>query len=307
MAAAAEEQRWKALVSRDRTWDADFVYAVVTTGVYCRPSCTTSTPLRRNVRFFPNWAAANAAGFAPCKRCRPDLQSALTPQTEAVIRACAALHQGKHAPVLNELATKVGVSRFHLHRTFKKTLGVTPGEYAEELRWKRLSTLLTLGYSVSDAIYQAGFGAVSRAYEKAKFNLGMTPAAWRSGGVGAAIWYAIVESDSECVLVAGTDSGICMIAEDKSLSALLQILKSCLPSASACWRDGKREAWIIQAVEQNNPRHLMSNIPAEYESVAFSARLRKRILNARIDGPLALHANLSRLRLDRSSLPLSCP
>ena len=132
--------RWNAVVGRDAAADGDFVYAVVTTGIYCRPSCPTPTPLRRNVRFFPDPAAAEAAGFCACKRCRPALASPLAWRVAAVGKACAILSASERAPSLAAVAGAVGVSRFHFHRVFKDVLGTTPGEYFKAVRWRRLAT-----------------------------------------------------------------------------------------------------------------------------------------------------------------------
>jgi AraC family transcriptional regulator of adaptative response/methylated-DNA-[protein]-cysteine methyltransferase len=175
---------WEATVSRDAAADGRFVYAVVTTGIYCRPSCPTPTPLRRNVRFFAASAGAEAAGFCACKRCRPTLVSQFAWQIAAVGKACEILHASERAPSLAALAAAVGVSRFHFHRIFKAVLGTTPAEYAHALRGRRLADNLEAGRPVAEAIYGAGYGSVSRAYEKVRQTLGMTPAARRAGGAG---------------------------------------------------------------------------------------------------------------------------
>ena len=156
-----EGECWSAVAGRDAAADGRFVYAVVTTGIYCRPSCPTPTPLRRNARFFSGAAAAEVAGFCACKRCRPTLVSPLAWHVAAVGKACAVLGARDRAPSLATLAAAVGVSRFHFHRIFKEVIGATPGEYAQAVRWRRLVESLDAGRPVAEAIYGAGYGSIS--------------------------------------------------------------------------------------------------------------------------------------------------
>ena len=208
---ADEGECWSAVVGRDAAADGRFVYAVVTTGIYCRPSCPTPTPLRRNVRFFSDTAAAEAAGFCACKRCRPTLASPLAWHVAAVGKACAILSASERAPSLAAVADAVGVSRFHFHRVFKEVLGTTPGDYFMAVRWRRLAQSLASGRPVTEAIYGAGYGSISRAYENARKVLGMTPAARRAGGAGIRVRFTVVEQGIRQVLVAATDEGVCAI------------------------------------------------------------------------------------------------
>jgi AraC family transcriptional regulator, regulatory protein of adaptative response / methylated-DNA-[protein]-cysteine methyltransferase len=193
---ADEGECWSAAASRDAAADGRFVYAVVTTGIYCRPSCPTPTPLRRNVRFFSDPAAAEASGFQARKRCRPTLASPLAPYVAAVGKACAILNTSERAPSLAAVADAVGISRFHFHRVFKEMLGTTPGEYFKAVRWRRLAQSLTSGRPVTKAIYGAGYGSISRAYESVRKVLGMTPAARRAGGAGIHVRFTVVERGS---------------------------------------------------------------------------------------------------------------
>lgn len=163
-----ENECWSAVARRDAAADGRFLYAVVTTGIYCRPSCPTPTPLRRNVRFFPDPAAAEAAGFCACKRCRPTLPWPLAGHVAAVGKACAILSTSERAPSLAAVAAAVGISRFHFYRVFKDVLGTTPGEYFNAVRWRRLTQSLAAGRPVAEAIYAAGYGSISRAYENAR-------------------------------------------------------------------------------------------------------------------------------------------
>ena len=228
---ADESECWSAVVSRDAAADGRFVYAVVTTGIYCRPSCPTPTPLRRNVRFFPDHAAAEAAGFYACKRCRPTLASPLAWHVAAVGKACAILSASERAPSLAAVADAVGVSRFHFHRVFKEVLGTTPGEYFKAVRWRRLAQSLASGRPVTEAIYGAGYGSISRAYENARKVLGMTPAARRAGGAGIRVRFTVVEQGIRQVLVAATDEGVCAIEFGDDPAELEARLRRHLPAA----------------------------------------------------------------------------
>jgi AraC family transcriptional regulator of adaptative response/methylated-DNA-[protein]-cysteine methyltransferase len=266
---------WNATVSRDATADGRFVYAVVTTGIYCRPSCPTPTPLRRNVRFFPDSDAAEAAGFCACKRCRPTVASPFAWQIAAVDKACDILHRSEHAPSLATLAAAVGVSRFHFHRIFRAMLGVTPGEYASAVRWQRLAASLEAGRPVADAIYGSGYGSISRAYAKARQVLGMTPAARRAGGVGLEVRFAVVERGAGHVLVAATGEDVCVIELGGDPAALVARLRRHLPAAVIKRHAADATAALTDAVRRAElpPRAL--ELQPEARDLAFRARVRK--------------------------------
>lgn len=269
-----ESKCWSAVVSRDAAADGRFVYAVVTTGIYCRPSCPTPTPLRRNVRFFSDPAAAEAAGFGACKRCRPTLPSPLAGHVAAVGKACAILGTSERAPSLAVVADAVGMSRFHFCRVFKDVLGTSPGEYFQSVRWQRLADSLASGPSVTAAIYDAGYGSISRAYESARSALGMTPAARRAGGAGTHVGFAIVEHGKGLVLVATTDEGVCAIEFGAELAELEARLRRQLPAAAIERLDPNAAARVARAARRAElpPRAL--ELPPEVGEIAFRARLR---------------------------------
>src|SRR5262245_54358845 len=208
---ADDESRWQALVRRDPDADVDFVYSVRTTGVYCRPSCPARLPKRENVRFHATCEQAERAGFRPCKRCRPDEASLAQRQQEAVARACRLIEDSDEAPNLTDLADAVGMSRFHFHRVFKLFTGVTPKAYAAAHRTRRVQDELADGATVTEAIYGAGFNSSGRFYASSTEQLGMTPAAFRAGGNGVAIRFAVGECSLGSVLVAASDQGVCAI------------------------------------------------------------------------------------------------
>ena len=265
---------WDATAGRDAAADGRFVYAVVTTGIYCRPSCPTPTPLRRNVRFFSDSAAAEAAGFCACKRCRPALVSPLAWQVAAVGKACDILHTSERAPSLTSLAAAVGVSRFHFHRIFKAVLGTTPGEYAHALRWRRLADSLEAGHPVAEAIYGAGYGSISCAYEKVRQTLGMTPAARRAGGAGTQVRFAVVERGTGLVLAAATAEGICTIELGDDAAELEERLRRHLPAAAVERCDADLAAAVADAVRRSELPPQALELTADARGVAFRARLR---------------------------------
>ena len=271
---ADESECWSAVVSRDAAANGCFVYAVVTTGIYCRPSCPTPTPLRRNVRFFPDFAAAEASGFYACKRCRPTLASPLAWHTAAVDKACAILSASERAPSLAAVADAVGVSRFHFHRVFKEVLGTTPGEYFKAVRWRRLAQSLASGRTVTEAIYGAGYGSISRAYENAREVLGMTPAARRAGGAGTRVRFTVVEQGIRRVLVAATDEGVCAIEFGDDRAELEARLRRHLPAAVMEQLDADAAARVAAAVRRAELPPLALGLPADVREVAIRARLR---------------------------------
>lgn len=220
-----EDSRWKALVARDRAADGAFYYAVTTTGVFCRPGCASKVPSRRNVRFFDTYAQAERAGFRPCKRCKPDAISPRRRLVERVIRACCQIDAAETPPTLDHLAAQAGLSRWHFQRLFKEVVGVTPKQYAGAKRAHRFRERLAAGQTVTEAIFDAGFGSSSRAHDNSRRYLSMTPADYRAGGKGLTIRYGIAPCFLGWVIVAATGRGICAIAfddEPTTLTARLQ-------------------------------------------------------------------------------------
>jgi AraC family transcriptional regulator of adaptative response/methylated-DNA-[protein]-cysteine methyltransferase len=200
---------WAAFLRRDRAWDGLFVGCVASTGIYCKPSCAARHPRRENMRFLPDPAAARAAGYRACLRCRPD---EVGRDRRAVAAAVALIEAAQDMPRLDALAAHVGYAPHHFHRLFKRETGMTPAAYARGVRAERLKASLTAGGSVTGAIYDAGYNAPSRAYADADAHLGMRPSAWRDGGRGVAIRWTVRDSSLGPVLVAATGKGLCRIA-----------------------------------------------------------------------------------------------
>ena len=195
---------WAAVENRNARPDGGFFYGVRTTGVYCRPGCPSRRPLRANTVFFETIAAAEAAGFRACKRCRPTDASTASRHIAAIEKACALLRTSETMPSLAELADAAAISRFHFHRVFKQITGATPRDYARTHRLSRLARRLDAGEKVAEAIYASGFGSSSRAYEAAPAALGMTPGARRRSGGGETIRFVTVPTPLGWALVAAT-------------------------------------------------------------------------------------------------------
>lgn len=228
---ATEGERWDALRRRDGAADGHFLYSVATTGVYCHPSCAARPARPENVAFHADRTAAERAGFRACKRCRPDLPPKAEREAALVAQACRSIEAAEEAVSLDALAAEAGVSPFHFHRLFRRITGVTPKAFAAAHRTARVQQGLGSGQSVTATIYDAGFSSAGRFYEAADGMLGMTPSAWRRGGEGEAIRYAIGDSSLGAVLVGETGRGICAILLGDTAEELSDDLRSRFPKA----------------------------------------------------------------------------
>jgi len=212
-----EDQAWTAVLARDRAFDGRFVTGVVSTGIYCRPSCAARHPRREHVRFFADGATARAAGLRACLRCRPD---DVARDEAAILDAIAAIRDAATPPGLAELAGATGYSPAHFQRLFTRHTGLSPAAYARALRAERLTESLSSAGSVTEAIYDAGFSGPSRFYAAGAGRLGMTPSAWVDGGRGVTIRWAVVPTSLGPMLVAATDKGVCRLSFAESHAAL---------------------------------------------------------------------------------------
>lgn len=211
------DSAWRAFSARDRQYDGQFVGAVTTTGIYCKPSCPARHPLRCNIAFYRDGEAARAAGFRACRRCLPD---AMGRDRVAVARAVEIIDAAETPPRLDALARAVGYAPHHFHRLFSRATGVSPAGYARALRAARLVERLSTAPSVTDAFYEAGYNAPSRFYDDGARRLGMSPGAWRQGGAGAVICWTLAATSLGPILVAATDRGLCRVAFDEDEAAL---------------------------------------------------------------------------------------
>jgi AraC family transcriptional regulator of adaptative response/methylated-DNA-[protein]-cysteine methyltransferase len=267
------EAAWAAVLARDEDYDGRFVYAVATTGVYCRPTCPSRRPRRENVAFYAAPGEAEAAGFRACRRCRPD-RADPSATDRALERARELLAAAvDEPPTLEELGRRVGVSAFHLQRIFKRRFGVSPREYVQAARAGRLKESLRRGETVSRATYEAGFGSGSRVYESAGALLGMTPAAYRHGGRGVHIGYTVASSPLGPILVAATERGVCAVTFGDDPRALEEGLRSEFPAADLQRDDAGLSDWAaaIAAFAAGERRAL--DLPLDVRATAFQLRV----------------------------------
>ena len=240
----SDERRWNAVLARDAARDGEFVFAVSSTGVYCRPSCAARRPRRQNVQFFLTPEQAEQAGYRACLRCRPKSASG-NDQSDGVKAICRFIEQHLDEPVtLDRLGKEFHQSRFHLQRRFKALLGITPREYADSCRLRLLKRNLQAGDNVTRAMYDAGYGSSSRLYEKTASQLGMTPDKYRRGAIAAAIRYTCADSPLGRMLIAATERGVCSIQFAQSDGELIEGLRREFPFAARKPDDGGLQAWV---------------------------------------------------------------
>jgi AraC family transcriptional regulator of adaptative response/methylated-DNA-[protein]-cysteine methyltransferase len=270
---AASDPRWASVVARDRAADGTFFYSVETTGVYCRPSCAARLANPKNVRFHLTTVDAEAAGFRPCKRCKPDQPPLAQQYAATVAAACRAIERAEKSPTLAELAKAAGLSTFHFHRVFKAVAGVTPREYAAAQRTKKLRAELSRSDTVTQAIYEAGFNSNGRFYEKSDAMLGMTPRDYRAGGVNAEIQFAIGECSLGAILVARSERGICAILLGDDPDALARGLQDRFPRAHLIGGDAEFEQLVATVVGFVEAPALGLGLPLDVQGTAFQQRV----------------------------------
>ncbi len=267
------DPRWARVASRDRTADGEFFYSVETTGVYCRPSCPSRLANPKNVRFHASLEAAEAAGFRPCKRCKPDQQSREELYATTIAEACRAIEAADEAPSLAKLAQAAGLSTFHFHRVFKAVTGVTPKEYAMAQRASRVRDELARSATVTDAIYDSGFNSNSRFYEKSEGILGMTPRAFRAGGVNHDIRFAVGQCSLGAILVASSAKGICAILMGDDPDALVRNLQDRFPRANLIGGDAGFEQLVARVVGFVEAPAIGLDLPLDLRGTAFQQRV----------------------------------
>jgi len=272
-AAHNSEQRWQAVVARDATLDDKFVFAVSSTGVYCRPSCPAKRPRRQNVEFFLTPEAAEKAGYRACLRCRPRAGGG-NAQARMVKAICRYIEQHLDEPVtLARLGAEFRQSPFHLQRTFKAVLGVTPRAFADSCRMNQFKSHLRAGRSVTRAMYDAGYGSSSRLYERTASQLGMAPDKYRRGSIATIVRYTCAESPLGRMLIAATDKGICAIQFADSDEELEQGLKHEFPFAVRRRDDERMATWKAQLLDQLRGEKLNSALPLDIQATAFQRRV----------------------------------
>jgi len=269
----AQEQWWNAVLSRDASRDGQFFFAVSTTGVYCRPSCPAKRPHRENVTFFRTPQAAEHAGFRACLRCKPKSATS-NPQASLVKDICRFIERHLDEPItLARLSDEFEQSPFHLQRTFKKALGISPKAYADSCRMGQLKQNLRAGHNVTRALYDAGYGSSSRLYERTAAHLGMTPDKYRRGAIAATIRYTSVASPLGRMLVAATDKGVCSIKFGSSDDELMEGLKREFPFATRKRDDDSMQRWTTALLGQLAGQKINQALPLDIQATAFQRRV----------------------------------
>jgi AraC family transcriptional regulator of adaptative response/methylated-DNA-[protein]-cysteine methyltransferase len=265
-----DDARWEAVLARDASSDGRFVYAVRSTGIYCRPSCPSRRPRRESVQFFAGPDSAELAGFRECRRCHPRAGVPPAPGIDHVRKATAFI--ASHADEMITLATlaaHVGTSPFHLQRTFSRLLGISPRAYQDALRARRFRHDLRTGKPLTGAIYDAGYGSSSRVYEQRPTGRGLTPAQYRRGAKGASIAFTIVSSSLGRLLVAGTEKGLCSVKLGDRDEELEMDLRSEYPSAAIERERGAFTDWVRTLVAHVDGRAAKIDLPLDVTATAF--------------------------------------
>ncbi|MCC6646155.1 MAG: bifunctional DNA-binding transcriptional regulator/O6-methylguanine-DNA methyltransferase Ada [Polyangiaceae bacterium] len=273
MSRASDDERWRAVAARDRRADGEFFYAVLTTGIVCRPSCGARLPKRAHVTFFDELASAVRAGFRPCLRCRPDGESPDARAARIVTAACRALEEEIDPPSLAELAARIGASPFHLHRLFRALTGVTPRQYAARLRSERAAAALSRGACVTTALHEAGFSSSGRYYSDDLAARAMAPSRARRKGEGEALAYATARCSLGVVLVAATERGPCAILLGDTAASVRAELRGRFSRAQL--REGGDPAVsvlarVVALVERPREDH---GLPLDVRGTAFQQRV----------------------------------
>jgi AraC family transcriptional regulator, regulatory protein of adaptative response / methylated-DNA-[protein]-cysteine methyltransferase len=269
---------WDAVAARDRSMDGVFYYAVLSTGIYCRPSCPSKRPRRENVVFFRAREAAEGAGFRACKRCKPEAAAASDPNGQLVEKICR--HIDAHLDqrvTLEALSRALGMSPFYLQRTFKAVTGITPRAYSESRRLDSFKAGLREGHSVTRSLYDAGYGSSSRLYERASAQLGMTPSRYRRQGAGEKVRYTIARTPIGQMLLAATERGICSIQFGDSLPMLERQLRAEYPKAEFTRSDRELRNEVKGLIEiirgESTMAELSTRLPLDIQATAFQRRV----------------------------------
>jgi len=270
---STDQSRWQAVETRDARADGQFVFAVKTTGICCRPSCRARHPLRKNVLFFENVEAAVNAGFRPCKRCQPDKLAPEQQRIDRITQACRILETSSEPMVLAELAAQVAMSPFHFHRLFKQVTGLTPHAWQQALRAKRLREQLTEGEQVTRAVFDAGYQSGSNFYQQADEVLGMTAKQYRRGGARTAIQFVVGSCRLGEFLVAQSERGICAIVLGNEAQSLIRELEALFPHSSLDVGDepfARRVAQVVSVLE--HPGKPIT-LPLDIQGTAFQQQV----------------------------------
>ena len=273
-----DEKMWQAVAAKDSRFDGQFVFAVTSTKIYCRPSCPSRRPRRERVQFFDVPDAAEQAGFRACLRCEPRRARVLDPQIALVQRVCRFLDASQTETVkLADLAAHAGVSAFHLQRTFKRIMGISPRQYLTARRFGNFKTLVREGEPVTQALYDSGFNSSSRLYEHAPEELGMTPATYGRGGQGTTINYTIVASPLGRLLVATTERGVCAVRMGDTDAELENDLRVEFPAANVERNDAALREPVQKILSHLTNKEPRLDLPLDIRSTAFQRQVWEKL------------------------------
>ena len=264
------QNKWQQVLARDARQDGRFVFAVRTTGVFCRPSCPSRRPRRDSVEFFNGPREAERAGYRACLRCKP---TQVSEQAQYVLRARQLLDNAEGVVTLAQLSKRVGLSPFHLQRLFKRATGLSPREYQSARRMQQIKTQLRKGDDVTTALYDAGFGSPSRLYESANQQLGMTPGAYRRGGAGVTITFAIAPTSLGRMLVASTDRGLCAVRFGESAIELEHHLREEFHAATLHRDEGAMGRYVEPLLANLHGANITIDVPLDVRATAFQRKV----------------------------------
>lgn len=269
-----EEAYWQAVVERDQQADGAFVFAVRSTGIYCKPSCPARRPRREQVQFFPSPDTAQEAGFRPCRRCKPEARTQEHPQLGVVQQLCRYIEtHSEEQLTLQDLSAEVHLSTSHIQHLFKQVMGVTPHQYLQSCRMTQVKHAMKEGEAVTSAVYSAGYGSSSRLYEQAPLQLGMTPGTYRKGGLGMTIEYTIVDCSLGRLLVAATRKGICAVSMGDCDEQLEAALHREYPAATIEHDTADMSVWVETLVQHLNGQQPHLALPVDIQASAFQCRV----------------------------------
>ncbi|MBM1816842.1 bifunctional DNA-binding transcriptional regulator/O6-methylguanine-DNA methyltransferase Ada [Pseudosulfitobacter pseudonitzschiae] len=317
--AVAQDPRWARIVARDKTADGQLWYSVLTTGVYCRPSCPSRLANPKNVQLHDTLESARATGFRPCKRCNPEASSAEADHTDVVTQACRLIEESEDIPSLEMLAQAAGLSPGYFHRVFKSATGLTPKAYASAHRANRVRAGLVAGNSVTEAIYDAGFNSSGRFYEQSTRMLGMTPSQYRSGGADEEIRFAVGHTSLGDLLVASSKKGVVSILLGNDPDELVRNLQDRFPKARLVGADRAYEATVARVVGCIENPGIGLDLPLDVRGTAFQQRVWQALqdipvgdtvsyadIARRIDAPKAVRAVAGACAANKLAVAIPC-
>ena len=272
-----DDERWTAVLARNANYDGAFVLAVRSTGIYCRPSCPARRPGRDQAVFFNRPSDAEESGFRPCRRCRPE-NSWSSPRVEMINRLCKYIEINLNKKLtLRTLSVEAGVSPFHLQRTFKRVLGISPRQFVDARRLEKMKRSLRKGETVTNSLYNAGFTSRSRLYDKVPDRLGVNPGTLRRGGMGLRVDYTILDSPLGRLLVGATEKGICAVCMGDSDAVVEAALYEDYPAADLHRNDETMHKWATAFINYFTGHRFPLNLPVDVQATAFQRRVWKEI------------------------------